>query len=87
MTMTDATPSVREIFYNTFGDSQNFMTPEVVSYQVAGPYAVELSRGTGIWNESIYGVTVLELDGTRTTLGGCFDKPEDALEYMAQLAS
>lgn len=76
----------RALFRGTFGDSTNFLTPEAVDYGIAGDYAWELSTGTGIWNESLYGVTVLELDGHRTTLGACFDSPEAALAYIEELA-
>ena len=82
--MTDATRA-REIFSDTFGDSGNFMTPEAVSFQIAGPYAVELSTGTGFRHEPIFGVTVLELDGTRTTHGACFDSRSDAVAYIGEL--
>jgi hypothetical protein len=72
-----------------FGDSSNFMTPDAITYEIRGDYAVELSRGSGLADpaSSLYGVTVLHVDGVRTSMGGCFDKPEDALEYIAQLAS
>ena len=75
----------RALFRGTFGDSSNFMTPELIEYRIVGQYAVELSRGSGIWNNALYGVTVLELDGSRTSLGACFDTPEDMLGYVAQL--
>ena len=85
--MTDATRA-REIFESTFGDSTNFMTPDAISYQVAGGYMVELSRGAALLDPTspLFGVTVLMPDGSRTTLGACFNDRADALEYIGNLS-
>ena len=36
----------------------NMMTPEVISEEVKGNSVIELSKGTGIYDEPIFGVTV-----------------------------
>lgn len=41
----------------------NFMTPEVLDYEIAGNRVVELSQGTGIDGEDIYGVSEFIYDG------------------------
>jgi hypothetical protein len=45
---------------------QNFMTPTVIRYyDLPDGTMVELSSGTGFDNDPIYGVTVLNPDGTQ----------------------
>jgi len=83
----DDTDLARRVFYDTFGDSTNFVTPEVVSYHLIGPYAVELSKGSAIIGDGeLWGVTVLECDGQRTDLSQSFQTDDDALRYMGGLA-
>ena len=87
--MQDATQvRAREIFEAVFDESSNFMTPDAVSFHMAGPYAVELSQGTGLLDPTslLFGVTVLLADGSRTTLGACFDAQADAVAYIDALA-
>lgn len=47
------------------GEGYNFMTPDRLGYFEAGGFAVELSRGTGMDNQPIFGVTVRHFDGSR----------------------
>ena len=88
MTMTDRTVIDPEaVFFGQFGESTNFMSPEVVSYQIVGRFAVELYRGAGFTpGTSIYGVTVLELDGRRTDLSQSFGTDAEATAYLEGLA-
>ena len=48
-----------EMFFREYGKSKNFMTPTIVMRDVIVPnrYAVELSRGRGFDDETIWGVT------------------------------
>jgi len=69
----------------------NFITPELLKYKTIGNYVVELSRGTGIKNEPIYGVTLLEREDTgfSTSIGTDISKPffnsREAENYFANL--
>ena len=88
MTITDRTVIDPEaVFFEQFGESTNFMSPEVVFYQLVGRFAVELSRGAGFSpGTSIYGVTVLEMDGRRTDLSQSFGTHAEAIIYLEGLA-
>lgn len=60
----------------------NFMTPNIVGYwKLARGYA-ELSTGTGIYNQPIYGVTVRPEDG-RSKL---FDSSVAAMDYIKEMS-
>lgn len=66
--------------------SKNIMTPEILAYGVQGIFAYELSEGTGFRREPIFGVTVMELSGTRRhDLSQMFHSLEDADEYIHTL--
>jgi len=43
----------------------NFMTPEILKYEIDGDRIVELSKGTGIGGGVIYGVTELVYEDSR----------------------
>ena len=43
----------------------NIMTPEWLGYGWSGDFAYELTKGTGLTNEVIYGVTVVSADRIR----------------------
>ena len=65
----------------------NFMTPNVIKYYNTKLYAVELSSGRGIYNQPIYGVSVIdkgtkELRPDKSTL---FQHQVLAEEYIEQL--
>jgi predicted DNA-binding ArsR family transcriptional regulator len=55
--------SAEEVFQSI---ERNFMTPIALSYYEAGIYAIELSQGTGVHNEPIFGVSVLKRDRSET---------------------
>ena len=83
----DDTDLAQRIFLEKFGESTNFMSPTVVSYQIVGECAVEISKGSTIMGAGeIFGVTVLELDGRRTDLSKSFHSHAGALRYVAELA-
>ena len=56
--------AIRHKFEDTFNGQKNFLTPSVVEYGQRGRCLYEISTGTGIGGRAIYGVTVLDLDGT-----------------------
>ena len=63
---------------------RNFMTPTVMGYYENETYVVELSTGTGITNDKLYGVTVVNKtdklhDHNKSTL---FDTELEALKYI-----
>lgn len=80
-----------QVFAKAFNGNPNFMTPAIHYRAFVGPYAVELSEGSSIMGSgSIYGVTVLNQDGSRPANSGlsqCFHSYTDAQEYIVSLAS
>ena len=52
--------SVEEEYLKWQERNPNFITPNLIDYDVIDDYVVELSKGTGIKNEPIYGVSILE---------------------------
>ncbi len=84
--------TAHEVFRSTFGTDDdgtirgNLMTPDVLSRRFVGPYAVELSTGSGFEPGSrIFGVTVLLRSGERTELSGCYPTREEAETYIDAL--
>lgn len=71
--MTDNTPdSARHLFIDRFKGQANVFTRGIVRFGwvAAGRHAYEISQGKGIMGGTIYGVTILDADGThRTDLG------------------
>ena len=50
-------------FSRYFKGQRNFMTPQIVRLEKIGTYIIEVSRGKGIGNNTIYGITILERVG------------------------
>jgi hypothetical protein len=69
------------------GLGRNFITPEVLGYVLAGAHVVEISTGTAIGGDRIYGITVARApDEPAHALDRCvdsFDAVEEALEEIA----
>ena len=64
---------------------KNFMPPHVIEYGETDDYIYELSNGKFV-RDYIYGVTVLNKDGSRTEgLSTCFDTLEEAETYIQTL--
>lgn len=71
---------------------RNIMTPEWIAYRDVPPgdspweqpigKVVELTQGTGMENEPIYGVTVLDWDGGRTDESRMFHDQDEAADYF-----
>lgn len=83
--MNDTTLA-RQTFRDAFNGQTNFMTPEVLRYGKKGDLFYELSAGTGMHGERIYGVTVITTKGERTDLSkGGFDDVLKAEKYITSL--
>lgn len=82
------TYSAREIIRMAYGSSRNFMTPHVISYgKINRKMAFELSKGTGINHETIYGVSIAKVvkggkAERQTSLSGCFHSLSDARRHI-----
>ena len=79
---------VEQLFLTTL-KGKNFMTPNIIEYGNTGNFLYELSEGTGMSGQPIYGVTVLELLDyeteevrRRTDMGQCHDSLEDARDHI-----
>lgn len=58
-----ATLTTLQAFQIAYNGQPNFMTPNILKRGKRGALHYEISQGTGIMNEPIYGVTVLEVHG------------------------
>ena len=84
------TDQVRQIFNRTFNGNRNFMTPVFIRYGRRGDFLYELSTNEARDHDvfgRIYGVTVLTVEGEKTTLNECFDTLEGAENYIASLST
>ena len=82
--------SAKEIFKIEYGNSKNFMTPNILKVgKINHNLAFELSRGTGFKNEEIFGVTIVEIQDEKTKrrsdLSKMFFKKGEAAEYINNL--
>lgn len=75
--------SVSDVPKGTFKGS-NFMTPHVIAYYKLRKGYAELSEGTGMSRQPIYGVTV-HPDSDRTRSKLCHSHSE-ALEYIGSMS-
>lgn len=78
--MPRSTPA--DIFKRAFNGSPNVVTPTVLFYGRRGEQVYELSFGEML-KEQVFGVTVLDQDGTpRHDLSTCFFIRQDAEAYI-----
>lgn len=63
----------------------NFMTPDIIEYIKIDNGVVELSKGKGIFSDTIYGVTVVRYGKKNSNLSNCFTKISDARDYIETL--
>lgn len=71
--MTQFNQNSNIIFNRVFGGDPNFMTPRILDRQMTGGHHYEVSVGSGIGGEVIYGFTVLTSTGGRCPdLSGCY---------------
>lgn len=66
----------------------NIITPTVEWRRMVGPYAVELSSGTGLEHEPLFGVTVLLANGERPApdVSRVFWDRAEAERYIGEIA-
>lgn len=84
--------TAKEIIRQEYKESKNFMTPTVIRFgKINKHMAYELSSGRGIYDQPIYGVSVVSYDpDTDTTkrehdLSDVFQSLMDAEHYIKQL--
>lgn len=86
-----ATEQATKIFKKTYGNSANFMTPDLIRYGLLADYvAYELSSGSGLGGSTLYGVTVLRSTYGRKVeklrdISKCFDSLAEAELYIKKL--
>lgn len=75
--------TIRGIFHRTYNGQPNFLTPDHVQSGKRGRLLYEISSGEGLGGAALYGVTVIELDGTRRKdLSDCFPSLAEAQAYV-----
>lgn len=62
---------VRAVFNEVYNGQPNFMTPTILRYGNIGNLGYEISKGRGIYDETIFGFTVIELDTKKRRLDLC----------------
>jgi hypothetical protein len=89
-----STLSAERIILKEYKGSRNFMTPRVLAYYKAGDNrGIELSTGTGLFDQDIWGVSVVDYDpATNTTermidVSGVFQSYSEALAYIDELVT
>lgn len=67
---------------------KNVITPDVLIYQYAGDYIVELSHGESMSGGDMYGVTVVNAKKREheREMSKCFDTRKEARTYINKLA-
>ena len=77
--------NIKTLFDTVYDGRMNPLTPEVLRYGKAGRLCFELSKGEGINGEPLFGVTVLEIDGTkRHDLGQSFPSLSEAEAHISK---
>ena len=86
------TPSANDMFLMEYGGGKNFMTPTVLERGKISLYrAYEISRGKGIYDQTIWGVTIVDYNPDtkettrRTDLGDCFQTARAASARVTSL--
>jgi hypothetical protein len=79
-------PEARALFQASI-KGINVMTPEILAYGVSGGFVYELSYGTGIKREPLFGVTILERQTGyhRRDLSKCLSSEDEAMQYIRSL--
>lgn len=68
--------------------ARNFMTPEVLSWEIRGGILKELSRGSGLSGKPLYGVSVWNILGESFEHDGrsdCFDTYNQAYYFYKNI--
>lgn len=80
------TSEIRAAFRRVYNGKQNFLTPTIVDFGKRGAHLFEISTGTGINRQPIYGVTVITVRGDKCPdHNGCFDSLEAAYAHARAL--
>jgi len=86
------TPSANDMFLMEYGGGKNFMTPIILERGKISLYRTyEISRGKGISDQTIWGVTIVDYDPDtkkttrRTDLSDCFQTARAANAWIAAL--
>lgn len=76
----------RTAFHRAYGGKNNFITPNIESRRTHhGGYHYEISTGTGMGGEKLYGFTVVSPDGKKCeNLNACCSSMEE-VEYHIML--
>lgn len=81
--------NAEQIIRKEYGNSGNFMTPNVIEYgKISRNIAYELSSGTGINYQKIWGVSVVVVKNGKTErseLSKCCHSEKEALDYINEL--
>jgi hypothetical protein len=78
--------AAKETFDMTFNGNKNIMTPDIIGYYVIGNHYVEVSTGRGITTDVVYGITVLNLDGSKCEeLNKCVFSKEEIIEHCSKI--
>ena len=80
---------IKSIFEKVYNGKTNFMTPEVVSYHKKGNLILEVSKGSGIYGESIYGATFLKITDTKyekCDFNECVKSEKEAIKLLKEMA-
>ena len=74
--------NAKQAIRKCYNGEPNFMTPNVIEYMETDTLRIELSWGTGIFSDRMYGVTVVTPEGERTEHGSCFPTEQEARSYI-----
>jgi len=80
-------------YFNIAFTAPNFITPNIMDYMSNGNFIAEISYGNGITGETIYGVTVIQVDKERKKLihridlGNVFMSVRDCIKHVESLAN
>jgi len=66
-------------------EGANLMTPEILGYYGTKEFAIELSTGTGIFGDRIFGVTVKVNGESDYELNRCLHSKTEAINYINKL--
>jgi len=87
--------NIKEKFREWQKKHKNIMTPEIVGLKIALSskkqelFIVEISKGTGLKNQDIFGVSVFEVIGNEfvgvSAISKLFSSKKDAYDYVKKL--
>lgn len=82
--MNESSSQISQRFWDAFKGNKNFMTPNVIERGQVGNYFYELSQGTGMRSNDIFGVTVIDKNNKRVDkLSSLFDSISSARMHLS----